>query len=55
MVIMPLIAFVFTQSQIWNEKLDFAQSYAILIQGTCPGSAILNLFSGLCNGKPRLA
>lgn len=36
-------------------KLDNAISLAVIIQGCCPGSAVLNLFSAFCDGTPILA
>jgi len=50
MVIMPSLAYAFTP--VVNDE---AKSFAILVQGTCPGSAILNLFSAWCAGNSKLA
>jgi len=46
---MPFLAFGF------SNILTDAQSIAVIIQGTCPGSAILNLFSAWCAGNRLLA
>jgi len=46
---MPLLSYVFATN------LTNSQSLAVIIQGTCPGSAILNLFSAWCAGNHKLA
>ena len=48
MMIMPLVALCFTP------MLDEAQSFAVLIQATCPGSAIAMLFSAWCHGNGKV-
>ena len=47
-MIMPLVALCFTP------MLDEAQSFAALIQATCPGSAIAMLFSAWCHGNGKV-
>ena len=47
-MVMPLVALCFTP------MLDEAQSFAVLIQATCPGSAIAMLFSAWCHGNGKV-
>jgi predicted Na+-dependent transporter len=48
LMVMPLVALCFTP------MLDEAQSFAVLIQATCPGSAIAMLFSAWCHGNGKV-